>query len=134
MNSIHDPNSSGGSNVPDDLSQYLQAYLDESTEELDALVEAVLRLEADPRDAEALNKSFRMLHSLKGSSGLMGFEVIGSFAHELESRFERYRSGRDVIDRDATTVMLRCVDFFRAFLERLRGGEALSVHGRWRFR
>lgn len=126
MTPSNDPNNSssgGSSSHSDDLSQYLQAYLDESAEELDSLVEGLLRLEIDPRDTEALNKSFRMLHSLKGSSGLMGFEIVGNFAHELENRFERYRAGTELIDRDATTVILQCVDFFRAFFNRLRDGD-----------
>ena len=101
-----------GSSSSDDLSQYLQVYIDECDEELDSLVEAILKLETDPRDAEALNKAFRMLHSLKGSSGMMGFEIVGNLAHELEDRFERYRSGTDVLDRDTTTLILQCVDFF----------------------
>ncbi|HXY32940.1 MAG TPA: chemotaxis protein CheA [Planctomycetaceae bacterium] len=113
-----------GSSSSDDLSQYRQVYIDECEEELDALVDAILKLEGDPRNADALNKAFRMLHSLKGSSGMMGFEVIGSLAHELEDRFERYRSGADVVDRETTTLMLQCVDFFKTFIGRLRGGDA----------
>src|SRR5262249_10509988 len=46
------------------------------------------------------------------------------FAHELEDRFERYRSGQAVLDRETTTVVLKCVDYFRAFLERLRNGDS----------
>jgi two-component system chemotaxis sensor kinase CheA len=113
-----------GSSSSDDLSQYRQVYIDECEEELEALVEAILKLEGDPRNADALNRAFRMLHSLKGSSGMMGFEVIGNLAHELEDRFERYRSGTDVLDRDTTTLMLQCVDFFKSFIARLRGGDA----------
>lgn len=107
----------------DETAQYRQVYIDESQEELENLVEAALRLEVNPRDADALHKAFRMLHSLKGSSGMLGFEVVGNFAHELEDRFERYRSGQAVLDRDTTTLVLKCVDYFRAFLDRLRAGE-----------
>ncbi|MGV2335764.1 MAG UNVERIFIED_CONTAM: Hpt domain-containing protein [Planctomycetaceae bacterium] len=64
-----------------------------------------------------------MLHSLKGSSGMLGFEIVGSLAHELEERFERYRSGRATLDRETTTLILQAVDFFRAFLSRLRTGD-----------
>ncbi|MFO1019795.1 MAG: chemotaxis protein CheA [Planctomycetales bacterium] len=106
--------------------QYLQVYIDESDEELESLVEAILKLEGNPQDADALNKSFRMLHSLKGSSGMLGFEVVGNFAHELEDRFEQYRSGKRLLDRDATTLILKCVDFFRSFIARLRANEIVE--------
>lgn len=110
----------------DEMAQYLQVYIDESEEELEGLVGAILELEVDPRQADALQKSFRMLHSLKGSSGMMGFEVVGNFAHELEDRFERYRAGKSVLDRETTTVVLKCVDFFRSFLNRLRAGDLVE--------
>ena len=119
----NNPNESGSSSS-DDLSEYMQVFLDESAEELDSLVEAILLLEDDPQNADALNKAFRMLHSLKGSCGMMGFEVVGDFAHTLEDRFENYRSGKDLLDRDTATLVLKCVDYFRAFIDRLRKGNA----------
>lgn len=121
---VSDPNNptQNSDSSSDDLSVYLQVFLDETAEELDALVEATLFLEGDPTNAEALNKAFRMLHSLKGSCGMMGFEVIGDFAHTLEDRFENYRSGKEQLDRDTTTLVLKCVDYFRNFTHRLRAG------------
>lgn len=111
------------SSFSDEMAQYLQVYIDESAEELDQLIEAILELEVDPRHSDALHKSFRMLHSLKGSSGMLGFETVGNFAHELEDRFERYRSGQAALDRETTTLVLKCIDYFRTFLDRLRIGD-----------
>lgn len=108
------------SSLPDDMAQYLQVYIAESEEELEGLVEAILELEENPQHTDSLNKAFRMLHSLKGSSGMLGFEVAGNFAHELEDRFELYRSGKAIIDRDTATLVLKCIDYFRDFMRRLR--------------
>ncbi len=107
----------------DDFAQYLQVYIEESEEELEGLTAAILLLETQPDDVPALQKAFRMLHSLKGSSGMLGFETVGNFAHELEDRFERYRSRKAVLDRDTTTLILRCVDYFREFIQGLRVGD-----------
>lgn len=113
----------------DDLSEYLQAYLDETEEELETLVQSLLTLEDNPHDRDALNESFRMMHSLKGSSGLMGFEGIAELAHELENRFDQFRSGNAEIDRATMNVMLDCLDFFRVFVTQLRAGEEASEDG-----
>ena len=107
----------------DEMAQYIQVYIDESEEELEGLVEAILLLESNPRHEDSLNKAFRMLHSLKGSSGMLGFEILGNFAHELEERFERYRSGQVTLNRETTTLILKCVDFLRSFLGRLKAGD-----------
>ena len=106
--------------LSEEMSQYLQVYIDESEEELESLTEAILQLERDPQHADSLNRAFRMLHSLKGSSGMLGFETVGNFAHELEDRFERWRSGAARLDRESTTLVLKAVDYFRSFLARLR--------------
>jgi two-component system chemotaxis sensor kinase CheA len=106
-----------------EMAQYLQVYIDESDEELEGLTEAILQLEKNPRHSDSLNRAFRMLHSLKGSSGMLGFETVGGLAHELEERFEEYRSGRATLNRETTTLILHAVDFFRAFLNRLRAGD-----------
>ena len=82
------PPAGSQSSLSDDMAQYLQVYIDESDEELEGLIAAILQLEENPRHQESLNKAFRMLHSLKGSSGMLGFEVVGNFAHELEDRFD----------------------------------------------
>jgi two-component system chemotaxis sensor kinase CheA len=106
--------------LSEEMLQYLQVYIDESEEELESLTEAILQLERDPQHADSLNRAFRMLHSLKGSSGMLGFETVGNFAHELEDRFERWRSGSARLDRESTTLVLKAVDYFRSFLARLR--------------
>ena len=117
------PSTDSAASFPDDMSQYLQVYIDESEEELEGLVGSILELEVDPRRSDSLQKSFRMLHSLKGSSGMMGFEMVAHLAHELEDRFERCRAGHFELDRKTTTLVLECIDYFRAFLERLRAGD-----------
>ena len=112
----------GGSPVEADAADYLQVYLDEGDEGLDGVVAALLRLEGDAADAEALDEAFRLLHTLKGSAGMMGFEPVGELAHALESRLETFRGGRP-LDRATMDVVLEGVDFFRAYHGRLRGGE-----------
>ncbi|MGY8771391.1 MAG: chemotaxis protein CheW [Pirellulales bacterium] len=101
----------------------MQVFLDEMDEELDGLVDVLLKLEDDPAHADSLDEAFRLLHSLKGSSGMMGFEGIGELAHKLESRFENFRSGEQQFDRNAMNVVLKCIDFLREFSSKHRIGE-----------
>lgn len=110
----------------EEMAQYLQLYLDESAEQLDALVESLLVLEAQPSDAQQLNEAFRLIHSLKGSSGMMGIDSVTALAHHLENHFERLRSGLRQLDQPSMGLILRCIDFLRHCLDRLRAGGALS--------
>ena len=75
-----------------DLSELLPFYLDETDEHIAALNDALLRLEQDPTDAKALAEAFRMFHSIKGASVVMGFDPVNRLTHNLESLFDQFRS------------------------------------------
>ncbi len=110
----------------DDMSQYLQMFLDETEEQLDDLVESLLILESKPDQADELNEAFRLIHSIKGAAGMMGLEHITVLTHHLENRFEQFRSGRRHLDQPTMNLVLRCIDFLRDCNTRLRCGETLG--------
>ncbi len=117
-------NNSG--DLPDELAEYLQTFLDETEEQLDDLVETMLALEHDANDREHLNEAFRLIHSIKGSAGMMGFDKITVLTHRLESRFERFRSGKEQLDGPTTSLVLRCIDYLRQSNNQLREGRPLG--------
>ena len=110
----------------DDLAEFLGMYIDETGEQCDMFVQALLALESDPHHAGRLAESFRLIHSIKGAAALLGLDKITALAHHLESHFERLRSGALLIDGPTIEVALRCVDYFRDCNERLRSGQALE--------
>lgn len=110
----------------EEMASYMQLYLDETSEQLDALVETLLVLEQDPTSGEHLNEAFRLIHSVKGSSAMMGFESITALTHHLENHFERLRSGIRALDVETMGLILRCIDFLRGCHERLRAGQPLA--------
>ena len=113
----------------DEMGDYLRLYLDETDEQLDGLVETFLQLEHDPADAQGLNEAFRLIHSIKGSSALLGLDRITSLTHHLETHFERLRSGHRQLDTATINVVLRCIDFLRECNQLLRTGEPLHSAG-----
>ena len=113
----------------DEMGDYLRLYLDETDEQLDGLVETFLQLEDNPTDAQGLNEAFRLIHSIKGSSALLGFDRITTLTHHLETHFERLRSGHQELDTATINVVLRCIDFLRDCNRLLRAGEPLRSAG-----
>lgn len=115
------------SGIPaDEMAGYLQLYLDETSEQLDALVETLLVLESEPASGQHLNEAFRLIHSVKGSSAMLGFESITALTHHLETYFERLRSGLSLLDAQTMGLILRCIDFLRQCQVRLREGQSLG--------
>jgi two-component system, chemotaxis family, sensor kinase CheA len=125
---VNDPlNDPSPDNQSNDLSQYLQMYVDETEEQLDDLVETMLALEESSDNVNLLVNAFRLLHSMKGAAGMMGFDQITVLTHHLESRFERLRSGRIRLDQVTMSLTLRSIDFLRQCNERLREGNELPT-------
>ena len=103
-----------------DLSELLPFYLDETDEHIAALNDALLRLEQDPTDAKALAEAFRMFHSIKGASVVMGFEPVNRLTHNLESLFDQFRSKKRTLDRPVLDLTFRCLDELRDYHRDLR--------------
>ncbi|MCP3903183.1 MAG: chemotaxis protein CheA [Planctomycetes bacterium] len=118
-----------GDAVHDEMSQYLQIFMDETDEQLEALTEVLLVLENEPDSTAHLNEAFRLMHSIKGSAGMMGLDSIAILAHHLESRFERFRSGSEHLGEPTMNLVLRCIDFLRDCIRRLRSGQKLGSAG-----
>ena len=113
----------------DEMGDYLRLYLDETDEQLDGLIETFLQLEDDPANTQGLNEAFRLIHSIKGSSALLGLDRITTLTHHLETHFERLRSGKQTLDTATINVVLRCIDFLRECNGHLRAGEPLHSAG-----
>ena len=103
-----------------DLAELLPFYLDETDEHIAALNDSLLRLEQDPTDVKALQEAFRMFHSIKGASVVMGFKPVNQLTHHLESLFEELRSKKRSLDRPILDLTFRCLDELRDYHRDLR--------------
>lgn len=105
---------------------YLEAYIEETEEQLCRLEQLFLELEKQPEDKEVLDEIFRIMHTLKGSSGVMGFEDISNFSHELEDFFDGLRKGKIRISGNAVDVLFGCLDVLKAMVNCAVNGEAYN--------
>ena len=104
-------------------------FVNETGEQLDDLIDVLLVLEREPDSAEELNEAFRLIHSIKGAAGMMGFDSIVLLTHHLESYFETLRTGLARLDTQRMNLVLRCTDFLRDCIGRLGVGEPLGEAG-----
>jgi len=99
------------------MSQSLtETFRDEALELLTDLETALLALEEQPDDDALVDQAFRALHTLKGASGLVGFEDVAAFCHEAEAVFELVRSGQQRVDHDLVSLSLSALDHLKKML------------------
>lgn len=89
-----------------DMDPGLQAFKEESHELLGSVEDILLQLEAEPDNNDLVNELFRAVHTIKGASGLFGFDDVVSFTHQAESVMGRLRDGELQLNDALTTLFL----------------------------
>ena len=105
----------------------LDMYLFENSQLLEKLQDIVLeQKDEECFDEEGINEIFRIMHTIKGSSGIMMFDDITKVAHKLEDVFFYLRESQpdDVPHMQLVEHVLAVGDFISAELDKIRDGEA----------
>jgi two-component system, chemotaxis family, sensor kinase CheA len=110
-----------------DLTQFHDAFFDESFEALDSMESALLQLDAGRPDPELINTIFRAAHSIKGGSSTFGFAEIASFTHSLETLLGELRDRRLAVTHTISDLLLKSVDVLRTMLGASRAGRPVEM-------
>ena len=115
---------------PSDDVELVQAFLDESRENLDQLDLDLVALEEHPGDNERLARVFRAMHTIKGTCGFLGYFNLEKLTHAGENLLAAVRAGDLSLDARITTTLLHLVDAIRQVLDRVEttGTEGDSDH------
>ncbi len=100
----------------------IQEFLAESEEFLQRMDQDMVALEAAPHDAELLNRIFRALHTIKGTSGFLGFEPIVRLSHRAEDVLNALRKGEAQLSRPIIDALLAARDYLGKMLQNVREG------------
>ncbi|MGE7271158.1 chemotaxis protein CheW [Brevibacillus panacihumi] len=105
-----------------DMNQYLDMFIEESKEHLQAINENLLILENDPANIQIVNEIFRSAHTLKGMSATMGFEDMASLTHEAENVLDLIRNNKLTINSDIMDVIFQSVDLIEGMVIHITEG------------
>ena len=103
-----------------DVSQYLEIFIDESSEHLQSLSDCIMNLEKEPDNKSTINEVFRAAHSLKGMAGTMGFKRMQHLTHDMENVFQEVRSGKISVDSSMIDLLFKCLDALDQYLENVK--------------
>lgn len=105
-----------------DMNQYLDMFIEESKEHLQAINANLLVLENDPESTQIVNEIFRSAHTLKGMSATMGFEDMASLTHEAENVLDLIRNDKLKINSDIMDVIFQSVDLIEGMVMNIMEG------------
>lgn len=100
----------------------VEEFLLESEELLERMDQDMVLLETHPEDAEILNRIFRALHTIKGTSGFLGFDPLVRLSHQAEEVLNLLRRGEIRVTTAIMDALLRSRDQLGAMLGDIRQG------------
>ncbi|MED1917410.1 chemotaxis protein CheA [Bacillus thuringiensis] len=110
-----------------DMNQYLDMFIEESKEHLQAINANLLLLESDPGNIGHVKEIFRSAHTLKGMSATMGYEDMASLTHEAENVLDLIRNQKLTITSDIMDSIFQSVDLIEGMvIDITEGGDGSS--------
>lgn len=98
------------------MDDIIQEFIAETVESLDQLDLDLVELERNPGDESLIANIFRVLHTIKGTSGFLGLERLGQVAHKGEDVLGLMRDGKLAATPDYITLILECMDTIKAII------------------
>ena len=100
-----------------DVSQYLEIFIDETSEHIQSLSDNIMALENEPDNKDVVNEIFRAAHSLKGMAGTMGFKRMQRMTHDMENVFQEVRNDAIEVNSEMIDLLFQCLDAIEGYLE-----------------
>ncbi|MCF6268245.1 MAG: hybrid sensor histidine kinase/response regulator [Melioribacteraceae bacterium] len=101
------------------MKELLEEFISESKEHLSTIEDDFLELEQqkDNPDDKLVNKIFRAIHTIKGTSGFFGLETITSLSHTMENILSLIRNGEMVPTSDIIDTLLTGADIINTLID-----------------
>ena len=112
--------------MSNDFSQFQDAFFEEAAEHLAIVEDGLLQLEQHPEDLDLLNKIFRSAHSIKGTSGMFGFNTVAQFTHKMETLLDLLRNGQKVVTPVIADLLLKSTDCLKTLIDAAKSGSAVD--------
>ncbi len=106
-------------------------FLETATEYLNNLESIFSKINAEPENIPVqINAALRILHSLKGNAGMLGFGMLSDLSHRLEDALQvlRGRRNQQDIDPDLHNLLLSAIDWLRHILELIATKSLIDEH------
>ncbi len=105
-----------------EVNQYLEMFIEESKEHLQACSEHLLELEKNPEDLTIVGEIFRSAHTLKGMSATMGFEDLADLTHKMENVLDAIRNEKIHVTPEILDVVFESVDHLEEMVMDIANG------------
>jgi len=108
------------------MNELLALFISESRDSLQKIGEDILAYEKDPENTNLILELFRLVHTLKGNSGLFSFPDMTRVLHACEDLMVAVRDKKIPFTRKIADTLLDAMDFVGALLDEIEEHEQLT--------
>ncbi len=109
-----------------EMESMIPTYVLECSQLLEQLEDMLLGGEKNESlNREQIDETFRVMHTIKGSSAMMEYDEIATLAHAIEDLFSKIReeAPQDSAWGRIFDVVLKAIDFFKDEIEKIQNGD-----------
>lgn len=111
----------------DDMKEIVESFIVESREILEGLDHDLLELERTPDDRELIDRIFRAVHTVKGTSGFLSLDQMSNLAHRFEDVLNKLRQNELTFYPEMMDVLFAAFDQMNVLLDRVVEGNVEPV-------
>ncbi|CAN2043452.1 two-component system, chemotaxis family, sensor kinase CheA [Candidatus Magnetomoraceae bacterium gMMP-13] len=106
--------------INDDI---ISEFIEESREHIISMESDLLKIEKNGSviSSDIINCVFRAIHSIKGASGMLGFDSLMKLTHSMENILMRFRDGRMTPDSEGIDALLTALDKVNYMINDIHG-------------
>ncbi len=112
--------------LDEDGEEVLEIYLEEASEILQSMDEALQVWSKQPTDKAAIETLQRSLHTLKGGARLSNLTALGDLTHELETFFEKVADGQLIAQADQAAFVMKGYDVIHSMVDEVGASRLLT--------
>ncbi|WP_028535505.1 chemotaxis protein CheA [Paludibacterium yongneupense] len=109
------------------MNPLLDQFISEARDFQQSIGEKLMQLESEPGSRALIGELFRMVHTLKGNSGLFEFPEMTGVLHAGEDVLDAVRDGRVPYGRALADLLLEAMDFVLLLLDEIEGVGSIGV-------
>ena len=108
-----------------DMAKYRRIFIEEATDHLGEISRALLALEKEMSNGEAIDTLFRMAHSIKSMAASLGYDPVADLSHRMEDRMEGVRASGRVADHEELALLFRGLETLETMVSAVAADEPL---------
>ena len=105
-----------------DTNQYIEMFLDESQEHLQAVNDNLLKLENQPQELAIVEEIFRSAHTLKGMAATMEYTDIASLTHQMENVLDLIRKSEMAVTTEIIDINMEAIEVLEEMISDISNG------------